>query len=176
MLSHDLDLTRPFTRATALAAGISASALRSHRFQRIFRNVYFDASVRIDQRTRTEAALLLSKETAFASHSSAARLYGVPLPTLPDEHVTATPNDLRLHCAASRLHRAEPARRAAAYVRDRVGSPMETRNRMLLVLAGIPEPELNAEVRKEYGDVVRMIVATLRDIYVDPEGYLALPT
>lgn len=39
------------------------------------------------------------------------------------------------------------ARRAATYVRERVDSPMETRLRMLLVLAGIPEPVVNMAVR-----------------------------
>lgn len=47
------------------------------------------------------------------------------------------------------------ARRAASYVRDRVDSPMETRLRMLLVLAGIPEPEINAVVRAGDGEVLR---------------------
>lgn len=46
------------------------------------------------------------------------------------------------------------ARRAAAYVRDRVDSPMETRLRMLLVLAGLPEPEVNREIRDTNGSVV----------------------
>jgi len=36
-----------------------------------------------------------------------------------------------------------PARRAAGYVREAVDSPMETRTRMLMVLAGLPEPVVN---------------------------------
>ena len=36
-----------------------------------------------------------------------------------------------------------PARRAAGFVRDGVDSPMETRLRMLMVLAGLPEPVVN---------------------------------
>lgn len=47
------------------------------------------------------------------------------------------------------------ARSAAAYVRERVDSPMETRLRMLLVLAGIPEPEINLEIRTVDGEVLR---------------------
>ena len=39
------------------------------------------------------------------------------------------------------------ARRAASLVRDGVDSPMETRLRLLLVLAGIPELEVNITVR-----------------------------
>jgi hypothetical protein len=47
------------------------------------------------------------------------------------------------------------ARRASAYVREKVDSPMETRLRMLLVLAGIPEPEVNLEIRNVEGEVLR---------------------
>jgi very-short-patch-repair endonuclease len=57
-----------------------------------------------------------------------------------------TRRDLVAYCAASPAQHAGDARRAAAYVRDRVDSPMETRLRMLLVLAGLPEPEVNLEV------------------------------
>ena len=35
------------------------------------------------------------------------------------------------------------ARRAAALVRERVDSPMETRLRLLIVFAGLPEPKVN---------------------------------
>ena len=42
------------------------------------------------------------------------------------------------------------ARRAAALVRDRVDSPMETRVRLLLVLAGFPEPLVNPTIAGRY--------------------------
>lgn len=38
-------------------------------------------------------------------------------------------------------------RRAAALVRERVDSPMETRLRLLIVLAGLPEPAVNPQIR-----------------------------
>ena len=38
---------------------------------------------------------------------------------------------------------ARPARRAVGFVRDGVDSPMESRLRMLIVLAGLPEPQVN---------------------------------
>lgn len=44
------------------------------------------------------------------------------------------------------------ARRAAALVRDRVDSPMETRVRLLMVLAGLPEPVVNLTFRSEHGE------------------------
>lgn len=49
--------------------------------------------------------------------------------------------------ATIRLPGVDRARRAASYVRERVDSPMETRVRMLIALAGIPEPEVNRTIR-----------------------------
>jgi Protein of unknown function (DUF559) len=46
------------------------------------------------------------------------------------------------------------ARRAAGLVREGVDSPMESRLRMLLVLAGFPEPMVNVIVRDESGSWV----------------------
>lgn len=47
---------------------------------------------------------------------------------------------------------ATTARRAAAFVRDEVDSPRETRLRMLIVLAGLPEPTVNYTIRHDNGD------------------------
>lgn len=63
--------------------------------------------------------------------------------------------ELRQHCAASASRDAPAARLAASYVRDRVDSPMETRLRMLIVLAGLPEPEVNLTIRGINGEPVR---------------------
>lgn len=46
---------------------------------------------------------------------------------------------------------AATARRAAGLVRSRVDSPMETRLRLLIVLAGLPEPRVNVEINDEEG-------------------------
>jgi very-short-patch-repair endonuclease len=54
-----------------------------------------------------------------------------------------TPEGLLELCRRSRAPHAGRARRAARFVRRGVDSPMETRLRMLLVLAGFPEPEVN---------------------------------
>lgn len=50
---------------------------------------------------------------------------------------------LREFVASSRLSGSAAARAAVAFVRERVDSPMETRLRMLFVLAGFPEPVVN---------------------------------
>ncbi len=66
-----------------------------------------------------------------------------------------SPAKLRAACRRSTDYYAGLARRAAEYVRKGVDSPMETRLRMLIVLAGLPEPEVNMVVRDEDGRVVR---------------------
>lgn len=50
------------------------------------------------------------------------------------------------HAASLRGRGARPARRAAAYVRAKVESPQESRLRMLIVLAGLPEPQIQVRV------------------------------
>lgn len=64
---------------------------------------------------------------------------------------------LRLAGAVERASgtRAARARSALGYVRRKVDSPMETRLRMLLVLAGIPEPLVNHEIRNVDGELLR---------------------
>ncbi|MDO7867529.1 hypothetical protein [Nocardioides jiangxiensis] len=65
------------------------------------------------------------------------------------------PADLIRFCDASTTRRAAAARRAAAFVRDGVDSPMESRLRVLLVLAGLPEPVVNLSIRDVRGIPVR---------------------
>lgn len=197
-----MDLTRPFTRADAVAAGVDPRILRTSRFRRLFRSVYVESHSR-DEFIRMRAALALHPPTAFISHHSAAVLYRLPVPLHPDVHVTVlaaadrrqrlglklhvvtgvpmvvehkgmlvshpyrmfiemagvldlvnlvvlgdamlkvfdiTPDDLVRACAESDRHHAFAAHRGALMVRAGVDSPMESRLRMLLVLAGLPEP------------------------------------
>jgi hypothetical protein len=67
----------------------------------------------------------------------------------------ATLTALRNQCAVSTSRSAPAARLAASYVRERVDSPMETRLRMLIVLAGLPEPVVNLTIRDVHGEPVR---------------------
>ena len=212
-----LDPKRPFTRADALAAGISPRQLGRSRFRRIFRGVYISASVRPTQIERIVGGLLLFPEGAWASHVSGAQVCGVAVPQTSWVHISVqSPEDRRwqpglkphvapLHVQVRRHHGipvSDPvrmfvelasmldlvdlvvagdsmlrvmkmtaaelvagleathdywspaARYAAQFVRDEVESPMETRLRMLLVLAGLPEPEVNHKLRDESGQVV----------------------
>lgn len=63
--------------------------------------------------------------------------------------------DLRRAAMAAVGPHARLARRAARFVRAKVDSPMETRLRMLIVLAGLPEPEVNLSVNLVDGEEVR---------------------
>jgi hypothetical protein len=204
-----MDTRRPLTAADARALGFKPSALRGKNFCVVFRGVYAHVQGRAHPLIRTRAALLIHPPLAFASHTSAARIHQVPLPALPEEHVSVfeakdrrrrpgirnhvaapetpvvvvdgdrvsspeqmfvelagivnlvdlvvvgddlvrrkrtTPARLRAYSAQSRHGDAAAAQAAAAYVREGVDSPMETRLRMLLVLAGLPEPEVNVKI------------------------------
>jgi very-short-patch-repair endonuclease len=65
-----------------------------------------------------------------------------------------TAAQLRSDLARSRDYWSGAARYAAQFVRDEVDSPMETRLRLLIVLAGLPEPEVNIKIRDESGHVI----------------------
>lgn len=58
-------------------------------------------------------------------------------------------DDLRTFCADASGPGAALALTAAGYVRPGVDSPMETRLRMLIILAGLPEPDVNLLVGNE---------------------------
>lgn len=68
-----------------------------------------------------------------------------------------TVRELQKFCAATKRWHSRRARRGAAYVRAGVDSPMETRLRMLLVLAGLPEPKVNHKIVDANGWVVRRL-------------------
>lgn len=213
-----LDTSRPFTTAQARAAGISAGRLRGPGFRRLHKGVYVAAGAPEPELLGVRAALLLHGPDAFASHHSAAKVYRVPVPDHPDEHVSVTTADGRRRRGGIRCHLAPPearvvtvrgirvetpdrmlvglagylslvdlvvagdhivrkewytpaqlvaacersterhavaAARAARYVRAGVDSPMETRLRLLIVLAGLPEPQVNFLLRDDLGDPVR---------------------
>lgn len=70
-------------------------------------------------------------------------------------HRRTTTAELVSFCNGLRGPGSALARRAASFVREDVDSPMETRLRMLLVLAGIPEPQVNLTLREVDGQPVR---------------------
>jgi hypothetical protein len=123
-----LDPRRPFTRAEALSAGITPWQLRSSRCQRVITNVYVAWGVPLDVPLRARAALRLGagRSSPWTSGPAVARGPG----------------------------RSGAASGGGSGARG-VDSPMETRLRMLLVLAGLPEPVVNHVIWNDRGDWYR---------------------
>jgi very-short-patch-repair endonuclease len=217
LMGMAFDPTQPFLRADGLEHGLTEKAMRGPGYRRLFRNVLVASTTPATPLQRVRGALALQCEQAWASHVSAARVKGAPVPTIADEHISVSHQKLRRHHRGLRCHVGDPAgvvvergvrvsgdipmfielsgqltlvdlvvvgdwlvrrrgvtpeqlvracersrhrdRRkamaAAAYVRRDVDSPMETRLRMLLVLAGLPEPEINLAIRDDVGEVIR---------------------
>ena len=205
---------RPFTRADAVAAGVSPAMLRGSRFRRVFRGVYVCRDLPDSPLLELDAALLVLPAKAAGSHLSAAAVFGLPVRRFDRVHVVVrrgwlesridgicvhearrareivghrgyrvtspartfvdladllalvdlvvvgdaivrlglcSPERLCAEAATARTRRSLLARRAAVLVRPRVDSPMESRLRLLLVLAGLPEPRTNVDVRADDG-------------------------
>ncbi len=211
-MTECFDLGQPFTRAM-IPAEFDAGLLRRREFRRVIRSVWIRADA-IDDDTRVRAALLLHPADAIASHFSAARVLGLPVPEHLFEHVTVfraedrrwrpeikshvtkrprrvvtvrgirttdpittfiqlagslslvdlvvlgdaiarkykvRPSKLVAACRNSDDYYAGAALKAALYVRRGVDSPMETRLRMLIVLAGLPEPKVDVRLINDDG-------------------------
>jgi len=212
----NLDRSRPFTRAEALAAGITVSELAGPKFQRIFHGIYLPSTVRVEILDRARAALKVGGEGSYVSHHTAAALWGGWPPATSDTHICVPGDTTRSVRRGIFAHRADPgvtpvkrrgiwlspatqvfiqlaasradlvdlvvlgdslaraqhvtpqelieladdwqgsgallARRAARLVREGVDSPTESRLRMLIVLAGLPEPQVNVVVRHRDGE------------------------
>jgi hypothetical protein len=214
---HDdvLDVGNPFTRADARAAGITVKELISSRYQKVFYNLYVSADVVLAPQLRARAALRLASHDSYASHHTAAELWGLPVSHDDHTHITVPTHGERLRrrgvkshlgqCDARRTLRtgipvSTPEQtfidlaavgmnlvdlvvlgdamlkarlttisalieaieawhgsgtrlglRAAKLMREGVDSPMETRVRLLIVLAGLPEPTVNVIVRGDDG-------------------------
>jgi hypothetical protein len=209
---YAFDVRNPFTRADARAAGITVKELIGSRYQKVFFNLYVSADVVITPQIRARAALRLASLESYASHYTAAELWGLPVP--PDDHTHITVPEhgkrLRRQGVKSHLGRSDAQRairagiplsgpeqtfidlaatginlvdlvvlgdamlkaklttiptlieawhgcgtrlalRAARLIRDGVDSPMETRVRLLIVMAGLPEPTVNVIIRGEDG-------------------------
>jgi hypothetical protein len=208
---------KPLTRADALRRGYTDKQLWGPNFQRLFQGVYLPAGEMVSVLQRARAALMIAPDGSYASHHTAAVLWGAVPPPTADTHI-CVPNagatrSIRKGIVAHRAnpdfaavrHRgllvADPvavfaqmaavapdlvelvvlgdslvragrttseelvkvtrswdgkgarlARRAAVLIRKGVDSPMETRLRMLIVLAGFPEPLVNVIIRHPDGE------------------------
>jgi hypothetical protein len=208
---------RPFTRAEGLRRGYTDKQLSGPRFQRLCQGVYLPAGEVVTVLQRARAALMIAPDGSYASHHTAATLWGAVPPETNETHICVPdPGLTRSVRRGIAAHRADPrfgvvrhrcvaiadpaavfaqmaavacdlvelvvlgdslvragrttpealieitrswdgkgarrARQAARLVREGVDSPMETRLRMLIVLAGYPEPVVNVIVRHENGE------------------------
>ena len=85
---RSLDTTQPFTWAEGLAAGITPAGLRGPRYKKLARGVYVDAAVIATPLLIGRTVVLPYGSRAHASHATAARIHGLPIPALAEEHVT----------------------------------------------------------------------------------------
>lgn len=121
---------RPFTRAEALAAGLTPKQLRSPRLRRLLRGVYVSADLILTVLVWSRAALLVAPPGAVISHHSALALWGLDVPSDGRVHVsTRTGWDSEDPQIAS--HR----RQASIAVRERHGLPITSPERTFVDLA-----------------------------------------
>ena len=104
-LPTGLDVSRPFTRAEALAAGLTEQQLRdAATVVRLFRGVYVGRATTRTLAVRTRAALRIAPPSAMASHETAAVLWGGAVPPQPEIQLTVR-HGLNCQAAGIRTHR-----------------------------------------------------------------------
>lgn len=114
----------PFTYRMARAAGISRRGLQSEQFRRLLTGVYIAASVPVDGLIEARAALLTGRGDAFASHHTAARVWGGVVPHTPYLHVSVPRGTPRSGRADLVVH--SSSRRPQTFRKVSVTSPLDT--------------------------------------------------
>jgi hypothetical protein len=119
---YALDIRHPFTRADARAAGITVRELTSSRYQKVFYNLYVSADVVITPQIRARAALHLADPDSYASHHTAAELWGLPVSHNDQTHITVPEHGDRLRRKGVKSHLGQEAARRTI----RTGIPAST--------------------------------------------------
>ena len=101
-----LNTSQPFTRAEALAGGLTDVDLRSRRFQRLFHGLYVRSGSKIGVHQMAAAALHISPPGSFASHETAAALWGAFVGELNEVHVSVPKGSSRSERRGIVAHRA----------------------------------------------------------------------
>ncbi|HYI60094.1 MAG TPA: hypothetical protein VEX66_18140 [Microlunatus sp.] len=166
---------RPFTAGQALALGSTRDMLRGPAVQRIDRGIFLDARLELTLKWRLAGYLLMLPAETVVDSVTALQLNGVEVgPTEPyrfcttAEHHPSRPSIVVRRVAelppnVGKVSRTAPALVAARtqlglldlviagdwLIRRRVDSPRETRLRLLIVLAELPEPECNVDLGDE---------------------------
>jgi hypothetical protein len=128
---YALDIRHPFTRADARAAGITVKELTSSRYQKVFYNLYVSADVVITPQIRARAALHLADPDSYASHHTAAELWGLPVPHNDQTHITLPERGDRLRRKGVKSHLGQEGARR----RTRTGIPASTPEQTFIDLA-----------------------------------------
>jgi hypothetical protein len=101
-----LNTSQPFTRAEALAAGLTDVDLRSRHLQRLFYGLYLRSGIKIGVQQMAAAALHISPRGSYASHQTAAALWGASIGDLDDVHVSVPKGSSRSERRGIVAHRA----------------------------------------------------------------------
>ena len=175
-VSSDMQLTLPLRALAALTISPPKAVITHHTAARLWGAIPPDSSaihitvphknrqkvdgirshrvVKMPASTTQRGLPVTSPERTFLNLGPHCDL--VELVVLGDSLVRAkatTPQKLAAAAAAWDGQHARLLRQAASLVRAKVDSPMESRLRMLIVLAGLPEPVVNFEVVDEGGRV-----------------------
>ncbi|MGY1693056.1 DUF559 domain-containing protein [Geodermatophilus sp. SYSU D01105] len=121
---------RPTDRRRARAEGVTDWHLRHREVLRSSRDTYLPRPVADDVRARVAAVLLGAPASAVVSHLTAAALWGLEVPLVPDDgrvHLTVPPGTRIRHRADRRVHTAAlPGRQLARRAGVDVTSPGRT--------------------------------------------------
>lgn len=116
----------PFTRAQALAAGVSRDRLTGPGYQRLFYDLYLPADTRVTVLDRARAALKISAPGTFASHHTAAALWGGWIPDTPETHISVPDGSSRSKRQGIRAHRAPTTSVAVEHQGVLLSPPLQT--------------------------------------------------
>lgn len=131
-----LDIRSPFSKAQAVAAGISRHQLLGPRFHRVVYDRYVDASVPITTQLRATAALQVATTGAHISHWTAAELWGGIVPNASEIHVCVSEAADRPRRAGIRAHVGAAAASTSTFRGLSVSTPGQTF--LDLAAAGLP--------------------------------------
>lgn len=166
------------TRVTSVTAlhlyGVTVGPERPLRFVAVHPHAVRRAGIVLSRCTTLppHRGTLVSPEHAFVSAASHLNL--LELVTAGDWLVRlrrCSLSSLVAYVANSRGRGAMAARRAVALVRERVDSPRETRLRLALVLAGLPDPRCNPLIGTDDRPISRVdLVYVLFRVLIEYEG------
>jgi very-short-patch-repair endonuclease len=131
---------RPTDRRRAREDGITDWHLRHREVERLSRDTYLPRAVSADLDQRVAAVLLGAPSTAVVSHLSAAALWGLEVPLVPEDarvHLTVPSATRVRHRADRRIHSSDVP---PASVMRRRGFPLTSPGRTWLDLAAVVPP------------------------------------